>query len=108
MEANGTITAVGTTIKCCIQKLFLPEHRAAAERLLSEECSHSLPLLKATDKEAIERVQLATLKVSAGSLEKLITAVELAQRDWRDVLVAAGFAQDVQAHKKWWVETTKA
>jgi hypothetical protein len=41
------------------------------------------------------------LKLSNGNFEKLRQAVDLAKIDWRDLLVAAGFANDVEAHKKW-------
>jgi hypothetical protein len=34
-------------------------------------------------------------------LDALIQAIELAQTDWRDLLVAAGFAVDVHAHELW-------
>jgi hypothetical protein len=34
-------------------------------------------------------------------MEKLGAAVKLANADWRDLLVAAGFADSVDAHKHW-------
>ena len=34
-------------------------------------------------------------------MDKLYDAIALAQTDWRDLLVAAGFGDDVQAHKDW-------
>jgi len=34
-------------------------------------------------------------------MEKLRAAVKLANADWRDLLVAAGFADSVDAHKHW-------
>jgi hypothetical protein len=39
--------------------------------------------------------------LSEGSLGKLCAAVKLAKTDWRDLLVAAGFADSVDAHKNW-------
>jgi hypothetical protein len=33
-------------------------------------------------------------------MEKLVGAVKLAKSDWRDLLVAAGFADSVEAHKQ--------
>jgi hypothetical protein len=41
------------------------------------------------------------LKLSAGNIDKLKAAIELAKTDWRDLLVAAGFADDTTAHKRW-------
>ena len=50
---------------------------------------------------AFERVQCAALKLSAGRMDGLYDAIALAQTDWRDLLVAAGFAEDTRAHKSW-------
>jgi hypothetical protein len=41
------------------------------------------------------------LKISNGDQDKLLEAVLLAKRDWRDVLVWAGFANDLDAHAQW-------
>jgi diaminohydroxyphosphoribosylaminopyrimidine deaminase/5-amino-6-(5-phosphoribosylamino)uracil reductase len=48
-----------------------------------------------------ERVRLAALRVSGGSRAKLDEAIALAKLDWRDLLVEAGFADDVDAHERW-------
>ena len=37
-----------------------------------------------------DRVQLAAIKLSGGSMSRLIEEIAVAQADWRDVLVAAG------------------
>jgi hypothetical protein len=39
-----------------------------------------------------DRVESAALTVAAGSLDRLRSAVDLALRDWRDLLVSAGDA----------------
>jgi hypothetical protein len=49
----------------------------------------------------LERFRFAALKYSNGDLSRLERAVKLAQEDWRDLLVGAGFADDVEAHKRW-------
>jgi hypothetical protein len=41
-----------------------------------------------------ERVQTAIVLYAAGDLERLRSAVRLANADWRDVLVSAGLAED--------------
>jgi len=87
--------------KARIDRLFVPAERAAVATLLSEQCSTSLPGTCGWPSEAIERIQFAALKVSGGSLSELVRAVQLANIDWRDVLVAAGFAHDTQVHKSW-------
>lgn len=43
-----------------------------------------------------ERTQLAVLKLSAGNLEKLSQALEVAKNDWRDVLAWAEYPEEMQ------------
>jgi hypothetical protein len=51
--------------------------------------------------EGIERVRCAAVKLSQGSLEALRSTIREANNDWRDVLVAAGFADNLVAHQSW-------
>jgi hypothetical protein len=48
-----------------------------------------------------DRIRAAALKRSGGSLDELDVAIRLASRDWRDLLMAAGFGEDVSAHEAW-------
>lgn len=75
-----------------LELLFDGEERDEARRLLEE------------DGDMGERTRIAALKLSDGSLDKLVRAIELAQTDFRDLLVAAGFAHDVRAHLAWMPE----
>jgi len=84
-----------------IRKLFSREEAAAAERLLETDCGDELPLIASQGADGIERVRCAALKLSEGSLEKLSRSIGIAKRDWRDVLVAAGFANDIHRHLSW-------
>jgi hypothetical protein len=81
-----------------LEQLFLPEQWLAAIEVLESECGSNLPLIEKQGVEGIERVRCAALKLSGGSLEKLQAAVRMAQNDWRDVLVSAGFANSLTAH----------
>lgn len=78
-----------------------PRDREQAIRLLERECSDNLPLWNATTPVGLERVRFAVLKISGGDLTALAGAVAQARVDWRDALVAAGFADDVEAHLAW-------
>ena len=49
----------------------------------------------------MERIRFSVLKLIEGKIDKLISAIELAQIDWRDLLMAAGFGYDTDAHNKW-------
>lgn len=84
-----------------MEHLFAGEDRARAEELLVEECGDNLPFCEQQDEHGLERIRFAALKRSGGTLEGLLAAVVLAQVDWRDLLIAAGFENDVQAHLRW-------
>ena len=74
--------------------------------LLIQECGDNLALPPRSS-AGIERIRFAVLKLSAGDLNELQRAIDLAQADWRDVLVAAGFADDVTVHHSWWPDVPK-
>lgn len=84
-----------------IDLLFAPSLRGEVAALLAVECGRNLPLSRDASEAAIERIQFAALKQSGGDMNALVRAIELAQTDWRDLLVAAGFAVDVHAHESW-------
>ncbi len=84
-----------------ISTLFPPSKLREAEDLLKIECGENIPFCENKDKFEMERIRFATLKLSEGNIEKLVQSIELAQTDWRDLLMAAGFGEDVEAHKKW-------
>jgi len=85
-----------------IDRLFAPGQRADAAALLAERCGETLPGTDDWPPHAIERIQVAALKLSGGDFAALIEAVRIANIDWRDVLVAAGFGHDTRAHESWW------
>ena len=81
--------------------LFAEKDRAEATRLLGEECGTNLPFLENLDAHRLERFRFAALKMSDGKLPLLRQAVDVAKKDWRDLLVAAGFGSDLHAHERW-------
>ena len=48
-----------------------------------------------------ERICAAILKSSQGNMDFLYESIDLANIDWRDILIGAGFGDDVNAHKDW-------
>ena len=84
-----------------VEALFAENERATVTQLLVEECGDNLPFNEGQGPVQLERIRFAALKVSAGSLTELRAAVALAKIDWRDVLVSAGFENDVAAHRAW-------
>ena len=92
-------TSLRPTVTAIITTMFEAEDRETVTEMLTEECN-AKPL-HTTSADAVERIQLAVLKLSNGEIDKFLAAAELAQLDWRDVLMAAGFGEDVNAHLKW-------
>jgi hypothetical protein len=84
-----------------IVRLIFPQSFSEVENVLAEQCGRNLPLCDNSTPESLERLRFAALKVSNGETDRLNEAVELAKRDWRDVLMWAEFANDLDAHKKW-------
>jgi hypothetical protein len=84
-----------------VEALFHGKNVETATALLVEHCGNNLPFLEKCSPKQLERYRFAALKLSAGRLDKLREAVRLAKEDWRDLLVAAGFAHDARAHEKW-------
>jgi len=84
-----------------VKLLFAPADRFIVEHLLINECGTNLPDLENLNQIELERFRFAALKLSQGHLDKLRRAIDLAQSDWRDHLMAADFGSDVTAHNHW-------
>lgn len=84
-----------------IDLLFRPWQRQQVAALLSARCANNLPFLESLDARDLERYQFAALKLSKGTIEGLEKAIAVANTDWRDLLMAAGFGHSVKAHEKW-------
>jgi hypothetical protein len=85
-----------------IHRMFSGPDREIVSTLLTERCGDTLALSTPADPTSLERIRIAALKLSGGSVDLLQRAIDLANIDWRDVLVTAGFASDLAAHTSWW------
>ena len=74
----------------CVGTLFGSEDLVAAEDMLA----------KLPDFPDAERLQLAAVRFSSGTLERLDMAIKLGNADPRDLLMAAGFG-NLNDHQKW-------
>jgi len=84
-----------------VAALFPVDLQEEVERWLREECADNLPLVGKADSRSLERIRFAVLKLSGGDLDRLLESIDLAQMDWRDLFVAAGFAESLTAHREW-------
>src|ERR1700681_4419109 len=84
-----------------VELLYHGEDAVFAADLLMNECGSNLPFCENEGPLELERLRFAALKLSKGNLDRLLEAIELAKRDWRDLLMAAGFGEDVNAHERW-------
>lgn len=75
--------------------------------MLVKECGNNLPFLDKLSEYELERFRYAALKLSNGDLKQLRRAIKMANLDWRDLLMAAGFGQDSNAHTEWLPEVVK-
>ncbi|RYG73932.1 hypothetical protein EON80_02905 [bacterium] len=82
-----------------IEKMFTPEIRDEVTLLLQTECS--IERLELSHRDELERIHLAVLSLSQGHRDGLPLIISGAQADWRDTLVAAGFANTVSAANYW-------
>ncbi|MEJ2238779.1 MAG: hypothetical protein P8X82_10820 [Gemmatimonadales bacterium] len=89
------------TTEDLVGRLFSASDIDEARQLLEEECAENLPLIHSPDPVGLERIRFAALRASEGDLAKLLKMVLLAQVDWRDLLVVAGFGYSTQAHAEW-------
>ncbi len=94
-------TGLSEKTQTLVEKLFPQSDRQRVANLLKNECGNNLPLLETYNLVQLERFQFAALKLSAGNLGKLEQQIRIAKSDWRDLLVSAGFGNDVEAHNKW-------
>jgi len=84
-----------------VRRIFPPREHALIIATLEARCGSGLPLWDSPTPEGLERIRFAVLKLSSGSVQEFERAIAIANADWRDVLVAAGFGSSVLAHRNW-------
>lgn len=78
-----------------------PVEREYVGTILDESCGRNLPGCERSTESNLDRIRFAILKLSEGSLQKFDLAVRLAETDFRDLLVAADFAESVDSYLSW-------
>lgn len=69
-----------------VRKSFPEKERVEAIRLLENECGSNLLRSNSDTLEGLERIRLAVVKLAQGRLPELRRQIEVAKRDWRDVI----------------------
>jgi hypothetical protein len=93
-----------TALDALVQAVFTATESPRAFSLLESRCGNNLPFIRPDDLEYTElvfRIQCAALKASGGKMDRLESAVALAEKDWRDLLVGEGFGNSLTAHRHW-------
>jgi hypothetical protein len=75
-----------------VQKMYPLEKQQEVGQLLVAECGNNLPFCDDLDEGGLERIRFSVLKLSKGKLDALRKAIQGAQVDWRDILMAGGLA----------------
>ena len=84
-----------------VKRLFEPEEQVEAARRLIEECGNNLPFCDNYDEYEIERIRFAALRIGLGYMDEMQKAIDIAKRDWRDILMWSGFGYTLTAHQEW-------
>jgi hypothetical protein len=84
-----------------VNALFPENLRNEVVDFLELECAENIPFCENHDQYKMERIRFAVLKLSEGKITKLVDSIELAQVDWRDLFMAAGFGYDPEGHINW-------
>ena len=81
--------------------LFKSDQARIVEEILLDDCSRNISSCNDWEVESLERIWISVLKISSGDMRKFESAVKLANTDYRDLFMTAGFGYDSEAHKKW-------
>lgn len=95
---------LSATTRAIAAMLFTSHDLSQVVTILERDCADNLPGCETFDSAQLERIRFAALKCAAGSLHSLYEAVALAQTDWRDLLMTAGFGHALDAHATWAAE----
>ncbi len=90
---------LGPQVEFAVIRMVASREQREVARLLRERCGDGLP--PGSDAATLERIRLAVLRLSCGGLAELSGWVAQARADWREVLAAAGFEDDLEAHIRW-------
>ena len=74
--------------------------------VLRRAVSENIPFCDNASPEEMERIRFAILKMTVSSPLNLAVGIQMAQSDWRDLLMNVGFGDDTSRHLDWYAEQT--
>ena len=95
--------ALSDATEARLVRLFVGDSLREARSLLEEDCAENIAGWNRVSPGGLERLRFSVMKLSGGTIVRLVDAIVLAQTDWRDALVSAGFG-DPKQHESWWPE----
>ena len=89
-------------VESVVAALFSADEQAMVLETLKTDCAGNIPGCADKSPQEMDRIRLSVLKLSEGKVPALKAAIRLAETDWRDLFMAAGFGHDPKAHESWW------
>lgn len=87
--------------KNLVDALYQSREALEVYDILENECGTEDLSCEGWSPTQMERIRCSVLKLAKENKMNLDSAVKLAQKDWRDLLIAAGFGNELNAHEKW-------
>ncbi len=83
------------------------DHQRHIAQLLQKEVGQNLPFCDSHTSEGMERLRFAVIRLIAERGLTEAMAIDLAKRDWRDLLMFADFGYDAHAHVGWYYDVIR-
>ena len=87
--------------KNLVHALFKSREALEVCGILENECGTEALSCGGWSPQQMERIRFAVLRLTIENTMSLDSAIELAQKDWRDLLMVAGFGNELNAHSTW-------
>jgi hypothetical protein len=97
-------TALSERTQKLISRLFTKSEGSIVSDLLIRSVSNNIPFYADSNPEQLEPIRFAVIKMTKESPLNLAVGIYLAQTDWRDLLMSAGFGDDTSQHMAWYHE----
>jgi len=101
VSSHKKMTAITQNTAKAISALFPAVVQNDVISELETKCSNNVPGCDSWTESQLERIWFAVLKLSNGEMNKLESFIKVANTDYRDLLMAAEFGSDLEAHNKW-------